>query len=168
MNVEVNLFSFFMLLTNYFAITSTDVIHLTLEDQNCFPVGFNFELEEQQFVHLMVIPYLDIKSIEELSHLHDIPRENSRYNDFLSCIWKNKQFQLYNGVIDYKKIQKALSANLGRDVGETGPGIQLSKIEGTRIVNVCRDLGGFSHGEKVVLVRNCILKQIQNFVKKNI
>ncbi|KAF5304873.1 hypothetical protein FQR65_LT07890 [Abscondita terminalis] len=145
----------------------SDVTHLTWEDAQCFPLGFNFELEEQEFVHLLVIPYLDIKSIEELSNLQFIPIDNGRYNDFLSCMWKNKMFQLYNGTIDYKKIERALSASMGRDVGDTGPGIHLSNIEAARIVSVCRDLGGYSHGQRVVILRNCILRQIKNFVRKS-
>lgn len=143
-----------------------DVTHLTLEDAKCFPYGFNFDYEEQEFVHLVVIPYLEIKSIEELSHLNLIPIDNSRYNEFLSCMWKNKRFQSYNGLINYEAIEKALSASMGRDVGDTGPGILLSKMEGSRIVMICRDLGGYSHGQKVVLVRNCILQELKKFVQQ--
>ncbi|KAK5647536.1 hypothetical protein RI129_002428 [Pyrocoelia pectoralis] len=155
---------FTIFLNEQFTKVQVDVTHLTFEDAKCFPTGFNYDYEEQEFVHLLVIPYLEIKSIEELSHLHIIPIDNSRYNDFLSCTWKNKRFQSYNGVINYEAIEKSLSASMARDVGDTGPGILLSKMEGSRIVTICKDLGGYSHGQRVVLVRNCILQELKKFI----
>lgn len=137
-----------------------------MDDARCFPANFNFALEEQEFIRLLVIPYLDKKTIYDISRLDAIGIGDERINQFLSCMWKNKELQRTNGSINFEAIERDLTAALGREVGDTGPGINLSKIEANRMVNDCRNLGGYSHGVKVVLVRNCILKEIKYFVNQ--
>lgn len=122
-----------------------------------------YEREEKAFVRLIIIPYLTSETLRDLSHLDTIQDNNPRYNSFLSCIWKDRNFQNRNGDIDFEAIERALTDAIGREVGSTGPGMNLSKVEAERIVRECNQLGGLNHGQKVVRVRNCILTRIKKF-----
>ncbi|KAF2887269.1 hypothetical protein ILUMI_18904 [Ignelater luminosus] len=159
----ISLIFLFVCLQFQINLISAGIEHLTQNDAKCFPYDFVYNIEEKVFVRLIVIPYLTSESLRDLSRLETIPDNNPRYNSFLTCIWKDRKFQNQNGDIDFDAIERDLADAIGKEVGSTGPGMNLSKVESKRIVDECKHLGGLTQGQKVVLVRNCILTRIRNF-----
>lgn len=105
---------------------------------------------------LIHLPLRDVARREVISE------NNAFYNNFLTCSWKKYEYQTKQGVIVFDAIERSLKDALVREVGATGPGINLSKIEAKNIVNNCKNITGITHGHAVVQVQNCILKQIQH------
>lgn len=87
------------------------------------------------------------------------PVNNPKYNAFLICSWLTYGYLRDNEII-YNSIEMALKEALIREVGATGPGAQLSKLQARNIISQCRDVSQQFVGLKIVHVQNCIHRQI--------
>ncbi|KAF2881568.1 hypothetical protein ILUMI_24603 [Ignelater luminosus] len=116
----------------------------------------------EEYAKLQVVTDLTHLPLRDIARRELISEQNAYYNGFLFCSWKKYEYQTKKGVVVYDTIERSLRDALVSEVGSTGPGINLSKIEAKNIVNHCRNITENTPGRTAIKVQNCILKQIQH------
>lgn len=128
----------------------------------CIPVGSRDPKVYNEYNQLQIVTNLTHVPLRNLARYKLVPEQNAFYNNFLACSWKEYQYQTKQGLIIYEHIEAALKEALIQEVGDTGPGINLSKVEANKIIKLCKEVDGVTAGIKAVKTQNCIHKQIQH------
>ncbi|KAK5647537.1 hypothetical protein RI129_002429 [Pyrocoelia pectoralis] len=127
----------------------------------CIKERDNIENLSLKYAPLQIITGLSQYRLSVIGRYELMTLTNAYYNDFLKCAWIEYDYLKKSGDVLFENIEKSLKLALIKEVGETGPGINLSKIQAKKIVSQCTDISGMTVGMKVVEIQNCIHKQIQ-------
>lgn len=114
-----------------------------------------------KYAPLQIITGLSQYRLSVIGSYELIPSINPFFNEFLKCAWIEYGYLKKSGDVLFENIEKSLKLALIKEVGETGPGINLSKVQAKKIVSQCTGISGITVGLKVVEIQNCIHKQIQ-------
>ncbi|KAF5298656.1 hypothetical protein FQA39_LY11732 [Lamprigera yunnana] len=113
-----------------------------------------------EFAKLQIVTGLTRYHLAIFGDYNVIPTNNQGYGDFLVCSWIIFGY-IKEGEIIYDSIEMALREALIREVGATGPGINLSVLQAKRIMKSCKNVSAVTMALKVIKFQNCIHQEIK-------
>ncbi|KAF2881567.1 hypothetical protein ILUMI_24602 [Ignelater luminosus] len=100
-----------------------------------------------------------------LTHRGITVDNNTKYNQFLYCVWKKENYLTANGDINFIKLQQIVKDAIVEVVGRTGPAINLSMAFTADIINECKSIIEFRIEDKIIKIQNHIVVKLQPFSK---
>lgn len=129
--------------------------------EHCIQERGTIEQISEKYAPLQIVTGLSRYRLSIFGNYRLTPLDNAFYNTFLTCSWVEYGYLTKPGEVNFNNIEESLKKALIREVGETGPGINLSKIQAKQIVDQCKNITAITVGLKVVYIQNCIHKQIR-------
>ncbi|KAF5298657.1 hypothetical protein FQA39_LY11733 [Lamprigera yunnana] len=150
----------FLILTVILLQVTSQRMTLDPKTEHCIKEKGTRDYISAKYTPLQIITGLSRYRLNIFGNYELTPSDNAYYNTFLTCSWMEYGYFTKPDDINFEVIEDSLKNALIREVGETGPGINLSKVQAKSIVEQCRNITAVTIGIKIVYIQNCIHKQI--------